>query len=255
MKKNIDYRSHNIVIQSATNNLNHIFFLDYFRTFLVILVVLLHAAMAYIVNANNLWFFMDSQRNIIFDVYVFLFDKTVMPMFFFISGYFALSSILKSNIISFLKRKFVRLGIPLIIGIFIVNPFPIYISNLYNNRISTNFIDYWFNDYLKNIPFTLHLWFLGSLLIIMTLFSIIFAFKKRIFKTNHKTNLSTKFLLFFAIIIGLSLFTVNIFCEPLRANLLPRQPSIIPNRLTIITMLSKFNNTIFRSNNLNIIIT
>lgn len=207
MNKNKDTESYND-IQSKTYSLNRIFFLDHLRAFLVILVVFLHSAMAYIVNADNLWYFYDSQRNIIFDVYVFLFDRTVMPIFFFISGYFALSSILKSNTISFLKRKFVRLGIPLIIGIFILNPVSRFIINTYDNKIP--------NNYLTNIPYTLHLWFLTSLLIIIILFSIIFTFNKRIFKPIYRKNYSSKFLFLFAILIGVSLFLVNLFFNDLK---------------------------------------
>jgi len=214
MEKKIYFKSPYNFVQSKTNSIDRIFFLDNFRSFLIILVVLFHASLAYIVNAD-VWFIFNPQKSIIFDVYAFLFDRTIMPMLFFISGYFALSSILKRGTASFLKKRFVKLGIPFIIGIFIVNPFSMYIINLYNNKISNNFFNYWFSNYLTNIPFTLHLWFLVSLLIIIILFSITFKFKKSIFKIKSKSNFSSKFLLIFAFLIGLALFIINLFISDL----------------------------------------
>lgn len=215
MEKDTDLKIRYNKVQLPTNILNRVFFLDYFRSFLIILVVLFHASLAYIVNVDDIWFIINPQKNIIFDVYAFLFDKTVMPMLFFISGYFALSSILKRNTLSFLKRRFVRLGIPLVIGLYLGNPFSTYIINLLNNKISSNFFNYYFCNYLTNIPFTLHLWFLVSLIIIIILFSIIFTFKKKMFKTNKKTNLSYKYLIFFVLFIGLVLFIENFFISDL----------------------------------------
>jgi surface polysaccharide O-acyltransferase-like enzyme len=215
MEKDINKKSLENKISSQTNKINRIFFLDNFRTFLIILVVLFHSSLAYIVNANDIWFIVNPEKLIIFDVYAYLFDISVMSMLFFISGYFALSSILRGSTVSFLKKKFIRLGIPLIIGIYFVNPFSAYVIDLYKGNISGDFFNYYIYDYITNIPYTFQLWFLITLIIIIIIFSIVYYFGNNNFKPKNNGSLSIKFLLFFPLLIGLGLFIEHFFISDL----------------------------------------
>ena len=58
----------------------------------------------------------------VFDWLVAWDDAFVMPLMFFISGYFALGSTVKHSATDFLKRKWFRIGWPWLIGILFLAP-------------------------------------------------------------------------------------------------------------------------------------
>ncbi|MBM7603665.1 hypothetical protein JOC75_001638 [Metabacillus crassostreae] len=103
----------------------------------------------------------------------------IMPLFFVLSGISTSYSLSKRNAKSYLLERFIRLGIPLLFGIFILSPPQVYIERLDHSQFSDSFlafIPHYFNGfYLEiggsgNFAFVgLHLWYLLALLI----FSII----------------------------------------------------------------------------------
>ena len=67
-----------------------IFFLDNLKAFIVILMVVFHAAMCYMAYAPEWWYVLDTQRVFSATLFVLWADIFIMPIMFFISGYFGL---------------------------------------------------------------------------------------------------------------------------------------------------------------------
>lgn len=99
---------------------NRIVFLDKIRYSLVIGVVVLHAACAYALIIHW-WSVRDPVQSPVLDLLILVLDIFSMPVLFFVSGFFALSSLARQGPSRFIISKLERLGIPLLlIGLFFV---------------------------------------------------------------------------------------------------------------------------------------
>jgi len=185
---------------------SRLFYLDYLRLFLVLSVVALHSVMAYAVNTDHVWHVLDSSRNIIFDAYALLFDYSVMPIFFFVAGFFMLKSIQKKKISEFIKKKFFRLIVPFILAIIFVIPFAMYFRSLYHFNQTWGFSEYWFFNYWADFNQLMHLWFLPALFVFFLVYAFIYFLKKDFF-----ISLSEGTLLIFVTITTLIFFIISIF--------------------------------------------
>jgi peptidoglycan/LPS O-acetylase OafA/YrhL len=99
-------------------------FLDHIRTLMVLLVVVYHAVAAYSTVAPH-WLIHDTS-SVVSDIAREWFDVFLMPVLFFVAGYFALSSIEKKGAWGFLKDKVKRLLIPWALAVLVVNPLAVY---------------------------------------------------------------------------------------------------------------------------------
>ena len=195
-------------------NNQRIFIFDYLRLFLVILVIALHSVMAYSIYSYNRWHVFNPVRSIIFDVYALLFDYSIMSIFFFIAGYFALLSIKRRTIPEFIKKKFLRLIVPFIFGMIFVLPFAMYIRYLYFYDPSMGFFEYCLFYYWNDINQFMHLWFLPALFIFFLFFAVIYYSKKNLFdKPNGGffSEISIESIFIFTILTGLTFFTIRLF--------------------------------------------
>lgn len=99
-----------------------VYFLDNLRTFLILLVVILHAGMTYEQGFDAFWIVSDPTKwNPIALVRLYL-DLFVMFMLFFISGYFIPHSLKHKSSWEFIQSKFKRIMIPWIIAVFTLIP-------------------------------------------------------------------------------------------------------------------------------------
>lgn len=170
---------------------DRVIFLDNIRSLMIILVLVLHASAAYS-RFVPWWYVADQAKNPLFDITVTVLDIFLMPVLFFISGYFALPSLNRRETFDFIIAKFRRLGIPLaLIGVFIAPIMP-YIR--YHARADqlVGYLEYWLEQ-LKTFPdlrplhvspvematttgyqdlfIQHHLWFLSLLLVFFMLFA------------------------------------------------------------------------------------
>ena len=99
-----------------------IWFLDNLKSVVILMVILHHAAMAYMVVPVAGWGICDVRTSVFFDWLVAWDDTFVMPLMFFISGYFALGSAVKYSAADFLKAKWFRIGWPWLTGILFLAP-------------------------------------------------------------------------------------------------------------------------------------
>jgi glucan biosynthesis protein C len=102
-----------------------IFFLDHLRVALTILVVLHHLAVIY--GANAAFYYLEPPKNDLVAVlallaFVLINQGYFMGFFFLISGYFTPASFDRKGPAAFFKDRLLRLGIPLLVFLFVLNP-------------------------------------------------------------------------------------------------------------------------------------
>lgn len=111
--------------QTATGETSRLFFIDHLRASLVILVVLHHVALVY--GAASTFYYMEPPFTdpLAFEVllvFVLINQSFFMGALFLLSGYFTPGSFDRKGLGSFLKDKLLRLGIPLLVFVFVLSP-------------------------------------------------------------------------------------------------------------------------------------
>lgn len=102
--------------------MRRILFLDNFRTFLIFLVVLLHAGLVYEPVLENTWIVVDPVRNNSIGLVRMYLDLFIMFSIFFISGYFMPLSLKHKTHCQVLGSKFKRIMVPWILAVFTLIP-------------------------------------------------------------------------------------------------------------------------------------
>ena len=100
-------------------------FLDNLRTFLIFLVVLVHAGVVYESSGYMVpyWLVDDPTTSDLPGLVNLILEIFIMPTFFFISGFFTPSALGRKGAWQFLKSKFRRLVLPWLIAVFTLIPF------------------------------------------------------------------------------------------------------------------------------------
>lgn len=99
-----------------------IYFLDNLRTFLIFLVIVIHAGIVYEPFLENIWIVSDTVKNSSLGFMGMYLDIFVMFSLFFISGYFIPYSVKSKTTLGFLKSKFNRIMLPWIVAVFTLIP-------------------------------------------------------------------------------------------------------------------------------------
>jgi glucan biosynthesis protein C len=90
-------------------------YLDNIRALAMLLGIILHAALAYSPMVKGVWLTADSTNSVFFDVVFVVVHTFRMPLFFLVSGYFALLLIEKQNLKGFIINRVKRILLPFII--------------------------------------------------------------------------------------------------------------------------------------------
>lgn len=109
----------------TTGKISRLFFVDHLRAALVILVVLHHVAMVY--GGIPPFYYWEPPTgyplaSLVLLVFVLFNQAWFMGAFFLLAGYFTPRSFDRKGPGTFLKDRLLRLGIPLLIWIFVLNP-------------------------------------------------------------------------------------------------------------------------------------
>jgi len=115
--------------------------LDRARTFITLLVVIHHSVVNFTHFGNG-----DRMRWLGFDLIVLFNDSFFMAFMFLISGLFVHDSLTRHGAGGFLRRRAWRLGIPLLVSIFVLIPIAYYASFLRYHMPGTtdfNYFHYW----------------------------------------------------------------------------------------------------------------
>ena len=146
---------------------------DSLRFVVIICVVMFHAALTYEKEPAHWWPIVDQEKSGIFTIMLMVWDAILMPALFFVSGYFAPISFQKQGRKKFIKSKFMRIGIPWILGVTLVVPLLSYYLHSYQNSYS--FLHFLRYEFFQNNYTQYHFWFLG----ILFTFFLIYAFASR----------------------------------------------------------------------------
>jgi peptidoglycan/LPS O-acetylase OafA/YrhL len=144
---------------------------DSMRLVMVVLVIMLHAAMTYMMFVPQWWYVIDAQRSFGMALLVVFLDSFPMSALFFLAGYFAPPSLSKRGASRFLRDKFTRIGLPWIIGVAFVAPFFAYASYLKFGLGPVSayvFIkDFFLGPFYQQGPY----WFLGLLFLFLVIYA------------------------------------------------------------------------------------
>ena len=166
--------------------LTHVAFLDNLRYLMIVLVLVHHSVGAYATVAPH-WVVHDTSTfaaNIIRE----LFDVFMMPLLFFIAGYFAPASLEKKGTWGFLKDKFKRLLVPWALVVFIFLPLVIYDQPINPVRPFWKYWLWYLSSFEVRLRFTQApeglttqaiYWFISLLFALFLLFALVFALTRR----------------------------------------------------------------------------
>ncbi len=141
-----------------------LYFLDNLRGITISMVVLLHVFLCYMKYAPSWWYVIDPQQSMFFTFGVILIDVPIMPIMFFIAGYFSLSSLQKHGVYDFWAAKFRRIVIPWVLGVFFLAPPSMYMILLSRGK-APDYMSFWFGQFWKTMFSQSVFWFLGILVI------------------------------------------------------------------------------------------
>lgn len=178
-----------------------LYYLDYLRSLLVILSIVIYASMGY-VSAIPLVFdwYVPGNGHIFFDYVVVFLDTVIPSCFFFIAGYFAYPSWEKRDNYHFIKEKFIRLIIPFGLVLIFLNPYAKYVMQQLKGN-TTNYLVFYIFDYLSIFQYYLYQpshWMVVWLLPILFFYYLVFLFIQPYIK---KIRWSSSMLL---VVIGIS---------------------------------------------------
>jgi glucan biosynthesis protein C len=155
---------------------DRLFFLDNLRVYLAILVIVHHTAITY--GAAGSWYYYEHTGNTVVNIFLSMVVAVnqfyFMGLFFFISGFFTPAAFDRKGAVLFLKDKLIRLGIPLVVFIYTLNPALNYISARAAGRTTRTFWQFYLQNVINFSPGPL--WFVETLLIfggVYTLFRLI----------------------------------------------------------------------------------
>jgi glucans biosynthesis protein C len=109
---------------------SRLFFMDYLRALLIILVIMLHLAFTY-GSSINLWYYHDTTNTLTIGLVTSLIgigQAFCLGLFFLISAYFTPGAYDRKGAGPFLRDRLLRLGLPLLIYDILINPFVVYIA-------------------------------------------------------------------------------------------------------------------------------
>jgi surface polysaccharide O-acyltransferase-like enzyme len=134
---------HEIVEKDQTTATGRIVALDRARTFITLLVVVHHSVVNYTHFGNG-----DRMRWLGFDLVVLFNDSFFMAFMFLVSGLFVHDSLARRGAANYLCHRAWRLGVPLLISIFVLIPLAYYSSFLRYHLPGTtdfNFFHFWWH--------------------------------------------------------------------------------------------------------------
>jgi len=121
------FRSTDETLEQAVSNKNtRLFFIDHWRAFLAILVVLHHISLVYGASLQGYYYveppFTSPKAFVQLLAFALVNQGWFMGTFFLIAGYFTPGSFDRKGAGSFIKDKALRLGIPLLVFYFVLSP-------------------------------------------------------------------------------------------------------------------------------------
>ena len=123
-----------------------LFFVDNLRVFLIVLVLLVHMAITYGSPLGS-WYYQEGVLGMptaaVYVVFLGLCQAFFMGLLFLLSGYFTAPAYDKKGGHNFLKDRLIRLGVPMVIFIGLVEPAVDYVVTQVNGTFHGSFLTYY----------------------------------------------------------------------------------------------------------------
>jgi len=202
------------VADAATKRLGY---LDNLRSFVIFLVIVTHTMVTY--SGLGGWYYkevnsasLDIASRIIFGLYGSFSQAWFMGILFFLAAYFATRSLAKRGPAAFVRERLFRLGIPLLIYMFVIDPFIGYFLMNYGDVQGRLGLGRGYLEYLGSfrwIGSTGPLWFVEALL----LFSLLYAAWRAIRPAAKAVRPAPGVMTVILIIVGtgLAAFSIRLF--------------------------------------------
>jgi glucan biosynthesis protein C len=194
--------------------ISRLLFIDNMRVFLTILVILHHLMVTY--AGTGSWYYSEGRQDFFTQAIGAWFCATnqayFMGLFLLISAYFVPGAYDRKGAGRFFKDRLVRLGIPLAVYSWVINPLLVYA--VYYKDIQMPFWSYFPGDYFKHNPILGNgpLWFVEVLLI----FSLVYLLWRRFTRSRPADPVKeTPFpgngsIAIFALLLGIAGFLVRL---------------------------------------------
>jgi hypothetical protein len=189
-----------------TNTPTRISFLDSVRTFIIIGVVVLHGAVIYMDVEPVAFTVRDTQQSMFFTVLAMLLEPTLLTGLFFIAAYFAMHSLAKAGLQTFLKKKVCRIGLPWLVGVALIVP----LLDCMTAKGALGWFEYCTSYYWKHQYHQGAYWYLGVLLLFFILLALVCIFFPRLScRPACARHPTWKMLAAFWLVCSLSMFAVG----------------------------------------------
>lgn len=163
-------------------NQARLFYVDNLRIFMIILVVLHHLAITY--GAPGSWYYNESEAGFPEVLFMAMFVATnqsfFMGFFFFLSAFFIIPSLDRKGTGKFISERLIRLGIPLLLFYFLLNPLSVYLHHHFIQHKPETYLQFLANGWARGFG---PLWFVEALIMFTFLFLLL---KDRLGKIKMK---------------------------------------------------------------------
>ncbi|MDP4146055.1 MAG: acyltransferase family protein [Bacillota bacterium] len=226
-------------MQKADKPKNRLFYIDNIRLCMIIIVVLVHTSVTY--SGIGSWYYVedksiDTVSKILFAMFNTFSQAYFMGFLFLIAGYFIPAAFDKKGFGKFVKDRFIRLGIPVTIFIFIIHPFMVYLlMKVIINKPVPKITDYYINS-IKSFGFlgnTGPLWFAFALLIFSIFYAAIRVFSKQTIRiSDYKKQPSHLSIILLILLVSVLNFIVRIF-QPFGTEIMNMQLCFFSQYITL----------------------
>lgn len=142
--------------------------LDWLRVIAILCLLFYHSGMAFVAEWG--WHLKNAETSDIFQEWMYFMSRWRMALLFFISGGGTWFVLKRATSGEYLKKRFLRLFIPLVFGIFVVVPPQIYMERMAQGAVFSSYFDFYpsvfgFVPYPQGSFSWHHLWFVAYLFV------------------------------------------------------------------------------------------
>ncbi|MCX5769278.1 MAG: acyltransferase family protein [Candidatus Hydrogenedentes bacterium] len=187
-------------------------YVDNLRVFLTALVVCHHQSIAF--GAPGGWYYVvtapkDMLSQVVMTLFVAVNQAFFMSLFFFVAAYFTPISLDKKGKGKFARDRLKRLGIPLVVYFFLLNPSVVYLVLLFSGKTSAGYFEFMVErapDLFGSGP----MWFVLALIMFTAVYLAVSARSRREDSARRVPLPGNYTILVFIVIIGAVTFLVRL---------------------------------------------
>lgn len=208
-------------------------YIDNLRTLLIIMVILWHMAVTY--GAPGFWPYQESQPDeltaLVFTIFSAINGPYVLGFFFMIAGYFTPGAYDRKGPGKYFSERFIRLGIPLLIYVFLIDPLIYYALRVQEWGLDKSFWATWgingtlwqfwrvhIRSYSQYGPGVGPMWFIELMLIFIVAYGLGRLFFRFVSRDSRIMDPSSRYavpsnltIAIFALLLGLVIFVMRIW--------------------------------------------